>query len=50
MMTANKTLDNDTREEMSSYAAKLLYDHLFETIMKNLSKIVDNDRYGNWIH
>ena len=50
MMTENMTLDRDTRQELKTYAAKLLYDHLYEDIMTNLSKLEDAGRYYNWYH
>ena len=48
MMTENMTLDNDTRQELTNFAAEMLYDHLYDIVMKNLSKLEDNDRYYNW--
>ena len=50
MMTENTTLDNDTRDELTNYAAELLYDHLYDKIIRNLSKIEEEDRYYNWYH
>ena len=52
MMTENMTLNNDTRNELASYALKLIYDHdpLYVGTMTNLSKFEDNDRYYNWYH
>ena len=50
MMTENATLSNDTREELRNFAVKLLYDHLYDSIIRNLSQLVDNDRYFNWYH
>ena len=46
----NMTLDNTTRKELANYAMELLYDHLHDNIMRNLSKLEDNDRYYNWYH
>ena len=46
----NMTLDNTTRKELANYAMELLYDHLYDNIMRNLSKYEDNDRYYNWYH
>ena len=46
----NMTLDNTTRKELANYAMELLYDHLYDNIMRNLSKLEDNDRYYNWYH
>ena len=48
MMTENMTLRNDTRQELANYAMELLYDQLHDTVMLNLSKLQDNDRYNNW--
>ena len=50
MMAKNMTLHNGTRNELTSYAVELLYDHLYDLVMTNLSKIEDNDRYYNWYH
>ena len=50
MRTGNMTLDNDTKTELTNYAVELLYDHLYDTIMTNLSKLEENDRYLNWYH
>ena len=48
MMTKNMTLDNDTRNELTDLAVKLINEHIFDSIMKNLSKLQDDDRYYNW--
>ena len=50
MMAENMTLDNDTRHELANYAVRMLYDHLYEVIMKNMSKLEESDRYYNWYH
>ena len=50
MMTENMTLDNDTRQELANYAVELLYDHLYDDITRNASKLEENDRYYNWYH
>ena len=50
MMTKNMTLNNVTRRELTNYAMELLYDHLYETNMANMSKLKDDDRYYNWYH
>ena len=50
MMTENMTLDNDTRNELRNYALELMYDKLYGTIMTNLSKLQEDDRYYNWYH
>ena len=50
MMTKNLTLSTDTRNDLAKYALELLYDNLYDTIMTNLSKVQDNDRYHNWYH
>ena len=49
-ITENMTLDNDTRNDLINFGVELLYDHLYEIIMTNLSKIVDDERYYNWYH
>ena len=50
MMAENMTLNKDTRNELKNLAIELLNDQLHKTIMKNLSKIEDCDRYYNWYH
>ena len=50
MMVENMTLDNDTRNELRNYAVELLYDHLYDDMMANLSKLEDKYRYYNWYH
>ena len=50
MMTQNLTLDDDNRNDLSVYALELLYDHMYNTIMTNLSKLEEKDRYYNWYH
>ena len=50
MVSPNMTLDNDTRDELANFAVEMLYDHLYDTIMTNISKLEDNDRYYNWYH
>ena len=50
MMTENMTLDNFTIHELENYVAELLYDDLHKEIMRNISKIQDNERYYNWYH
>ena len=44
----NMTLDNDTRSTIMNYAYTFLWDHLNQTIMKNMMLIEDHDRYSNW--
>ena len=50
LMTEKMTLDNDTRQELANYAVELLYDRLYDDIMRNMSKLEENDRYYNWYH
>merc|ERR1712197_179709 len=50
IMAERITLDNDTRNELANFAVELLYDQLHKTMMKNMSKLEDNDRYYNWYH
>ena len=50
MMAENMTLQNETRNELKDYAMGLLYNHLYESIMKNFSKLEEKDRYYNWYH
>ena len=46
----NMTLDNETINELTKYAADMLYDHLKDEILSNINKLEDNDRYYNWYH
>ena len=50
MMTENMTLDDDTRNVLMNYAKELLYENLYEEIIKNISMVEENDRYYNWYH
>ena len=50
MTTENMTLDNDTRNELANYAVEMLYDHLYDNIMRNMSKMEESNRYQNWYH
>ena len=43
MMAENMTLDNDTRNVLANYAVELLYDHLYDSVMTNISKLEEND-------
>ena len=49
-MTENMNLDNDTRNELANYGTKMLYEHLSNETLRNLSKLNDDDRYYNWYH
>ena len=44
------TLDNDTRQELTEYAVELLYDHLYDIMITNMSKLEESNRYYNWYH
>ena len=48
--TANMTLENDIRNELTNYAAQRLFDQMHQNILNNLSLIADNDRFYNWYH
>ena len=50
MMTKNMTLDNDTIYELLNYTLEIIDEHLYETMLTNFSRLVDNDRYYNWYH
>ena len=49
-MTENKNIENEQKKELSNYALELLYDQLFNNIIKNLSLLEDKDKYFNWYH
>ena len=44
------TLDDKTRDELTSFAVELLYESLADNIMTNVELIEDEDRYYNWYH
>ena len=48
MMLNNKTLDNDTRNELIEYAVTLIQDHIYNDALHNLSLIEEKHRYYNW--
>ena len=50
MMAENMTLDNDTRNELVNFAVEMLYDHMHDTLIANLSKLDEKYRYYNWYH
>ena len=50
LMVKDMTIGNKTRKELTDYATELLYDHLYETIMINIKKLEETDRYYNWYH
>ena len=41
-------LNESTRNNLILYAVELLHDHVFDTLMENISQIQDHDRYFNW--
>ena len=45
--TRDMTMDDSITTELVNYAAELLYDDFHDSIMQNLSLLVDNDRYYN---
>ena len=50
MMTENLTLDSKIRSELINYSVELLYDHLYDTFMLEYNKIVNKDKYYNWVN
>ena len=50
MMAENMTLDNDTRHIVTNYAMELLYDQLYDDMMRNMSKFEESNWYYNWYH
>ena len=50
MMTRNMSLDDDTRNELTHFAMKLVDGENFEMIMKNLSMFHEENRFFNWYH
>ena len=51
-MNADNTspLKKDDSVELKEYAFELLYDEIFRRVMKNLTKLDENNRYYNWYH
>ena len=50
MVTENMTLSEGIKDELINYSLELLYDHLHENMIKNLSLLEDKERYYNWYH
>ena len=50
MMAENITLDNNTINELLNYTLEIIDEHLYNTMLTNFSRLVDNDRYYNWYH
>ena len=48
MMLENMTLDNDTRDELTQFAVGLIQDHVYNEVMRNISKLEEENRYYNW--
>ena len=47
----NRTdLERENSIELKEYAFKQLYDEMFRRVMKNLTKLEENNRYFNWYH
>ena len=44
IMTKNMTLDNNIRIELGNLAIELLYEEKYNSIMKNLSRVEDDDQ------
>ena len=44
------TIDNETRNKLTSFAMDELLDIFHDELMTNVSKLRDNDRYYNWYH
>ena len=50
MMTANMTVDNNTRNELIDFALELIQDETFKNFMSNLSLIEEENRFYNWYY
>ena len=46
----NMTIDEERKNELFNLTVNLLQNLSYTEIMKNLSKVQDNDRYYNWYH
>ena len=49
-MLQNMTLDDQTRDGLLDFAMEILYQDIYEEVLKNLSKLQDHDRYYNWYY
>ena len=48
MIMENKTISNDSREELKNYAFDLLQDHIHAMVKANLSRLNESNRFRNW--
>ena len=48
LLHGNKTLDEDKRDELVSFALEMLEEYYFKEVMKNISKLANEMRYQNW--
>ena len=48
MVMENKTISNDSRNELTNYAFDLLQDHIHAMVKANLSRLNESNRYRNW--
>ena len=48
MLLENMTLENDTRDELTQFAVKLIQNHNFKALMTNISMIEEENRFYNW--
>ena len=44
------TLEKENSIELKEFAFVLLYDEIFRRVIKNLTKLDENNRYYNWYH
>ena len=50
IMTQNMSLTNKIRNELTSFATELLYAHLHDEVLRNLSKFQEENKYYNWYY
>ena len=51
IMLENMTFTNETRDELTHVAVRLIHDHHFQNVMHNLSQVEDvENNYYNWYH
>ena len=50
MQADKKELDKDEKEKLQEASLNIMQDHVYDEMMKNLSKVEDPDRYYNWYY
>ena len=50
MKAENLKIDENVRKELFNYTVEVIQEEFYEEIMKNLSKVNEENRYYNWYH